>query len=68
MITRWYFISAQKPWLDGSGSYSYSFMQRSYTSWFPSAPYVYGDAIKAITNDLKDKPGDNIMITAFNRC
>ena len=68
MITRWYFISAQKPWNDGSGSYSFEYIHLSVRSWLPNQSNVFVKARDAITTAMKDKPGEKIMITAFNRC
>ncbi len=67
MINRHYFISAEKPHGDGSGSYSFQALTMVYRSWLPDSQEVYRQSSLKIEEALKGKPGSNIQIIAFNR-
>ena len=69
MITRHYFISAQKPHGDGKLSYSFQFLTFSRKSWFCDSNDAFNSAKNELLKQFKEcgYDGDKIDIQAFNR-
>jgi len=67
MIKRQYFLMVKKFYGDGSGSYSWWDCQFSRTSWLPQTEDVYKCAVAKAKDVLRDKPGDEYHVCAFNR-
>ena len=68
MIQRWYFISGRKCNYDGSGGSSHAYAHFTIRSWFEDKNAVFNRGSGIIRNILEDKPGDQLVIAAFNRC
>lgn len=67
MIKRHYFISGEKLHGDGHGSYSFNFFIVTKKSWLPKPKEVFDEAFEEMKRVLKEKPGKNCRVIAFNR-
>ena len=67
MIKRHYILCVEKPYNDGSSSYSWHSFLMDYSSWFADPDKVYKDAHERMVSMLKDKPGNELKTICFNR-
>ena len=69
MITRTYFISAQKPHNDNNGSYSFRHGVVTHKSWFTNGEEALDYAVEEVLKSFQADglKGDDLDVTAFNR-